>query len=67
MRKIRPALDAVLGTGLLVGLLGVPGCSDQGAAPTPNPTPGAKRDELQKSTQSGIPSKKPAGAHGNGR
>lgn len=57
MKKIRPALNAVLGTGMLLGLLGVSGCSDQGSAPASNPTPGAKRDELQKATQSGIPGK----------
>lgn len=66
MVKIGPIPGVVLGTGLLFGLLGIPGCSDQGATPTQNPTPGAKRDELQKSTQSGIPGKNPGGAKGKG-
>jgi hypothetical protein len=66
MKKIRRTLNAVLGIGMLMALIGLPGCSDQGSAPAPNPTPGAKRDELQKATQSGIPGKT-GGAPGKGR
>ena len=58
MKKMRPVLDAVLGTGMLLGLLGVPGCSEPGKEPSSSKKVAeSRRDELQKATQSGIPGK----------
>ena len=58
MKKIRPALDAVLGTGMLLGLLGVSGCSEPGVEPPASKKDSeSRRDAIQKPTQSGIPGK----------
>jgi hypothetical protein len=67
MKKFRLALDAMVGTGLILGLLGVSGCSDPANQPTASKKVAeSRRDELQKATQSGVPAKKGA-APGKGR
>jgi len=67
MKKIRPALNAMLGTGLILGLLGVSGCSEPGGEPPASRKDSeSRRDAIQKPTQSGIPDKK-GGAPGKGR
>jgi hypothetical protein len=61
MKTIRPALDAMVGTGLILGLLGVSGCSDPANQQTDSKKVAeSRRDELQKATQSGVPDKKGA-------
>jgi hypothetical protein len=63
MKTIRRALDAMVGTGLILGLLGVWGCSDPANQPSPSKKVAeSRRDELQKATQSGVPDKKGAAA-----
>jgi hypothetical protein len=58
MRKIRPAWPAVLGTGMLLGLLGVPGCSEPSGEPSGSKKESeSRRDAIQKPSQSGIPGK----------
>ena len=58
MRKMRAVLGSLVGAGVFLALVGLSGCSQEGTAPTPNPNPGARRDELQKSLQPGLPGKK---------
>ena len=67
MKKIRPALNTMLGTGLILGLLGTPGCSEPaGEPPSSKKESESRRDAIQKPTQSGVPNKK-AGTPGKGR
>ena len=47
MKKIRPALGAVLGTGLILGLLGAPGCTDSQDFSS-SPKAKATKDDIQK-------------------
>jgi hypothetical protein len=51
-------IGTVICAGMLLGLLGLAGCSDQGTISAPKAEVVKKRDELQKATQSGIPGKK---------
>jgi hypothetical protein len=62
MKKMRPALVTMVGTGIFLGLLGVSGCSEPGAVEPPASKKDAesRRDAIQKPTQSGVPDKKGA-------
>ena len=60
-RDVRPIISTVLGLALLPGLLGLAGCSEQGTIKVPKAATEAKRDEIQKATQSGIPGKPTGG------
>ncbi len=66
-QKSRTALSAVLGTGMLVGLLGLSGCSDQAEVSGSKKEAESKRDSIQKSTQSGVPTNKGRGPGGRVR
>jgi hypothetical protein len=57
MKRMRTAVISLVGVGLLLGLVSLIGCSEDVAAPTPNPNPDAKRDERQKALQPGNPVK----------
>jgi len=55
MRKIRPVLSGLLVAGFLLGLTSLSGCGnpEEGSAPKLK----GSKDEIQKSTQSGLPGK----------
>ena len=64
MKTIRSTIITMLGTGLILGLLGVLGCSEDpaNAPPASKKESESRRDEIQKRTQSGVPGKKAQGA-----
>jgi hypothetical protein len=67
MKTIRPAMMAMLGMGLILGVLGMSGCSEPSAEPPESKKVSeSRRDAIQKPTQSGVPDKKGA-APGKGR
>ncbi len=68
MKNMRSALNAMIGAGLMLGLLGMSGCSDQtvGDPSASKKDAESRRDAIQKPTQSGVPDKK-AGGPGKGR
>jgi hypothetical protein len=53
----RSVLSGLCGTGILVGLIGLSGCSEQGEISASKKEAESKRDAIQKSTQSGVPGK----------
>lgn len=56
MKKMRWIICPAIGLAVLLGTLAAPGCSAEGEGSAPK-LKGSK-DEIQKSTQSGIPGKK---------
>jgi hypothetical protein len=64
MRKIRPAVSGLLVAGFILGTAGLPGCGnpEEGSAPKLS----GKKDDIQKSTQSGVPGKTTPGRRGPG-
>ena len=65
--KTRFVLSAVLGTGMIVGLIGLSGCSEQGEVSGSKKAAESKRDAIQKSTQSGVPTQAGRGRGPGGR
>jgi hypothetical protein len=65
--RIRYVSGVVLSAGLLVGAIGVSGCSDAGQVSGSKKESESRRDTIQKATQSGVPAKPGSGRGGRGR
>jgi len=59
MKKIRPALGAMLGTGLFLGLFGVSGCTDSQDFSS-SPKAKVSKDDIQKAEYERDKAAKPA-------
>ena len=65
--KLRLVRTGVLGSGLIMGVLGLSGCSEQAEVSGSKKAAESKRDSIQKSTQAGVPGKSTSGPGGRAR